>query len=62
VKSIIVLLAACAGAAGFFWLRGGGDLGQMKGAAKNALNHAEDEIAAMDGRDAPYEPARAASA
>jgi hypothetical protein len=45
VKKMMFLLAACAGGAGtFLWLRGGGDLGQMKNKAKHAMGRAEDEL------------------
>jgi hypothetical protein len=47
---MMVLLAACAGAVGtFLWLRSGGDLGQMKGMAKQAIGHAEDDAAELAG-------------
>ena len=63
MKKLIALLALAGGAvATFIWLRTGGDLGQMEGAAQHAIRKTEDEIAALDGRDEPYAPAQAASA
>jgi hypothetical protein len=47
VKKMMVLIAACAGAAGtLFWLRGG-DLGQARDKAKHAMGRAEERMGDM---------------
>lgn len=44
MKRLILLIGACAGAATFVWLRGGGDLAQLKDKAKRAVSNAENEL------------------
>ncbi len=44
MKKMMVVIAACAAAAGtLFWLRGG-DLGRMRDKAKHAMGQAEREV------------------
>lgn len=70
MKKIMVLLAACAGAAGtFFWLRGGVDIGRVRDRAKYAMGRAEgeardmmDEMPPRDETAADHLPARSPAA
>lgn len=48
MKTMMVLVAAAAGAAGtFYWLRGGGELEQVKDKAMNLMGRAEQEAGYM---------------